>query len=47
MNPDTEYFKEAIINKLKNIDIPEWVKCVAVDRNGEVGVIMSNHLYWI
>lgn len=36
MNPDTEYFKEAIINKLKNIDIPDWVKYVAVDRNGEV-----------
>ena len=33
---DTEYFKEAIINKLKNINIPEWVKYIATDKNGEV-----------
>ena len=33
---DTEYFKEAITNKLKNIDIPNWVKYVAVDKNGAV-----------
>ena len=34
----TKQFKTAIINKLKNIDIPNWekYKYIAVDRNGEV-----------
>lgn len=32
----TKQFKTAIINKLKNIDIPEWVKYIAADRSGEV-----------
>ena len=32
----TKQFKEAIINKLKSIDIPEWVNYIAVDRNGDV-----------
>lgn len=33
---DTEYFKEAITNKLKNIDIPNWVRYIAVDNDGAV-----------
>lgn len=32
----TKQFKTAIINKLKNIDIPNWVKYIATDRSGEV-----------
>lgn len=32
----TKQFKTAIINKLKSIDIPDWVKYVAADKNGEV-----------
>lgn len=32
----TKQFKTAINNKLKNIDIPGWVKYITVDRNGEV-----------
>lgn len=32
----TKQFKTAIINKLKNIDIPNWVKYIAADKNGEV-----------
>ena len=34
----TKQFKTAIINKLKNIDIPNWekYKYIAVDKNGEV-----------
>lgn len=32
----TKQFKTAIINKLKNIDIPNWVKYIATDRSGGV-----------
>ena len=32
----TKQFKTAINNKLKNIDIPGWVKYIATDANGEV-----------
>lgn len=32
----TKQFKTAIINKLKNIDIPNWVKYVAADKSGDV-----------
>ena len=32
----TKQFKTAIINKLKNIDIPNWAKYVAIDKDGEV-----------
>ena len=32
----TKQFKTAIINKLKNVDIPDWVKYIATDRNGDV-----------
>lgn len=32
----TKQFKTAIIDKLKNIDIPDWVKYIAADRGGEV-----------
>ena len=32
----TKQFKTIITNKLKNIDIPDWVKYIATDRDGEV-----------
>ena len=32
----TKQFKTAIINKLKNIDIPDWVKYIAADADGRV-----------
>lgn len=32
----TKQFKTAISNKLKNIDIPGWVKYIATDRSGDV-----------
>ena len=32
----TKQFKTAIIDKLKNVDIPDWVKYIAADRDGEV-----------
>lgn len=32
----TKQFKTAIINKLKNINIPGWVKYIATDKNGDV-----------
>ena len=30
----TKQFKTTIINKLKNIDIPDWVKYIAADADG-------------
>ena len=35
-NPDIEYFKQQLNQKLSEIEVDNWVKYVAVDKNGEV-----------
>ena len=36
MNPDIEYFKQQLNQKLSKIKIDDWVRYIAVDKDGAV-----------
>ena len=35
-NPDIEYFKQQLNQKLSKIKVDDWVRYIAADKNGEV-----------
>lgn len=36
MNPDTEYFKQQLYQKLSKIKVDDWVRYIAADKDGSV-----------